>query len=172
MSANTDVNPLADINPNDIESFEILKDGSATAIYGSRAANGVILITTKRGKKGAFDVNFGIVTGVGSPMKYYKLLNGEQFTMINQEKTLNAGASADYWAKYSGINIDWQKQVLRSASFQSDYNLGISGGTEHSRYFLSLGYSQQDGSVKANDMQRYSVRANIEQDVTKWLING
>jgi len=172
MSANTDVNPLADINPNDIESFEILKDGSATAIYGSRAANGVILITTKRGKKNSFNVNFGVVTGLGSPMKYYKVLNGDQFTMINQEKTLNAGVSADYWAKYSGINTNWQKEVLRNASSQADYNLGISGGTDKGRYFLSLGYSEQDGAVKVNDLTRYSVRANVEQDINKWLTIG
>ena len=172
LSANTDVNPLAGINPNDIESFEVLKDGSATAIYGSRAANGVILITTKRGKKGALDVNLGIVTGVGTPMKYYKVLNGEQFTMINQEKTINNNQSPELWAKYSGINTDWQKQVLRSASFQADYNLGISGGTDKTRYFLSLGFSDQDGTVKVNDQQRYSVRANVEQDVAKWLTVG
>ncbi|WP_413532776.1 SusC/RagA family TonB-linked outer membrane protein [Empedobacter brevis] len=168
----TDINPLADINPNDIESFEVLKDGSATAIYGSRAANGVILITTKKGKKGAFDINLGIVTGVGTPMKYYDLLNGDQFTMISQEKTENAGVAKDYWAKYSGINTDWQREVLRKASFQSDYNLGISGGTENARYYLSLGYSQQEGTVIGNDLQRYSVRANVEQDVAKWLTIG
>ena len=170
--AYTSTNPLADINPNDIESFEILKDGSATAIYGSRAANGVILITTKRGKKGAFEVNLNAVTGVGTPMKYYDLLNGDQFTMISQEKNINVGRDAEYWAKYSGINTDWQREVLRSASFQSNYNLGISGGTDSSRYFISLGYSEQDGTVKVNDQQRYTVRANIEQDLNKRITVG
>lgn len=169
---NVSINPLADINPNDIESFEILKDGAATAIYGSRAANGVVLITTKKGKAGRFDVNLGIVSGVGTPMKYYDVLNGDQFTMINQEKTVNAGVAPDYWAKYSGINTNWQKELMRSASFQSNYNLGISGGTETSRYFLSLGFTDQDGSVKANAMQRYTVRANIEQDLNKYITVG
>ena len=152
--ANISTNPLSDINPNDIESFEILKDGSATAIYGSRAANGVILITTKKGKKNSFNVDFSVITGLGSPMKYYDVLNGDQFTMINQEKTLNAGAAADAWAVYSGINTNWQKQVFRNAASQADYKLGVSGGTDKGRYYLSLGYSEQEGSAIANKLNK------------------
>lgn len=167
------VNPLSDINPNDIESFEVLKDGSATAIYGSRAANGVILITTKKGKKNSFNVDFSVVTGLGSPMKYYKLLNADQFVTINQEKTVNAGAAADYWAVAgSPYNTNWQKEVLRNASTQSDYKLGISGGTDKGRYYLSLGYSEQEGTAIVNELTKYNVRANVEQDITKWLTVG
>ncbi|WP_264434010.1 SusC/RagA family TonB-linked outer membrane protein [Flavobacterium agricola] len=170
--ANISTNPLSDINPNDIESFEILKDGSATAIYGSRAANGVILITTKKGKKNSFNVDFSVITGLGSPMKYYDVLNGDQFTMINQEKTLNAGAAADAWAVYSGVNTDWQKQVFRNAASQADYKLGVSGGTDKGRYYLSLGYSEQEGAAITNKLNKYNIRASVEQDLNKWLTVG
>lgn len=170
LGANVDTNPLADINPNDIESYEILKDGSATAIYGSRAANGVILITTKKGKKNSFNINYNAITGIGSPMKTYKLLNGDQFTIINNEKRSNDGETP--WAAQTGINTDWQKVVLRNSAAQMDHNLNLSSGTDNGRYYLSLGYSEQEGSTVANDLKKYNIRASIEQDLNKSITIG
>nr|WP_317631866.1 TonB-dependent receptor [uncultured Flavobacterium sp.] len=165
-----DVNPLADINPNDIESYEVLKDGSATAIYGSRAANGVILITTKKGKKNSFDINYSAMTGIGSPMKKYDLLNGDQFTIISNEKRSNAGLGP--WASQTGVNTNWQNVVLRNSAAQMDHNLSLSSGTENGRYYLSLGYSEQEGSTVANDLKKYSIRASVEQDLNKRITIG
>ena len=163
-------NGLGDINPNDIESFEVLKDGAATAIYGSRAANGVILITTKKGKKGSMSVSYNNVVGFGSPIKTFDLLNTTQFLAIANEKTSNAGLSA--WAVGSDYNTDWQKAVLRSSALQVDHNLSLSGGTDKTKYFMSLGYNTQEGVAVSNDMSRYTFRSNLEHQLNEWLTIG
>lgn len=166
-SANT--NGLADINPDDIESFDILKDGAATAIYGSRAANGVILITTKSGKKGSLKVTYSTNFGVASAAKKYDLLQTPDFLVIANEKRTNRGQAP--WAIGSTFNTDWQSAVLRNAP-QMTHNLSFSGGSDKTKYYLSLGYTDQEGINLANDMKRYSVRANIDQDINKWLSIG
>lgn len=166
--ANT--NALGDINPADIESFEILKDGAAAAIYGSRAANGVVIITTKKGKKGSMNVSFNTVLGVASPVKTFDLLETPEFLVIANEKRTNRGQSA--WAVGSEYNTDWQSAVLNKSAIQLDNSLSFSGGTEKTKYFLSLGYTSQDGIAKSNSMNRYSMRTNLEHDVTKWLTVG
>lgn len=168
--ANVDVNPLADLNPNDIESFEILKDGAASAIYGSRAANGVVLITTKRGKKNDFEVNFSSVTGFGTLMKGYSVLGTDDFIEIMNEKSANNGESD--WAVGSDYNTDWQKEVLRRRSLQINENLSLSGGTEKGTYFLSLGYGNQEGASIDNKSEKYNFRAAIEQEFSTWLKAG
>ncbi|MBF4494359.1 TonB-dependent receptor [Flavobacterium sp. MR2016-29] len=165
--ANT--NGLADINPADIESFDVLKDGAATAIYGSRAANGVILITTKSGKKGTLKVNFSSTLGVASAAKKYDLLQTPDFLVISNEKRTNAGQAP--WAVGSAYNTDWQSAVLRNAP-QSNHNVSFSGGSDKTKYYLSLGLTDQEGINKANDMKRYSIRANIDQEINKWLSIG
>jgi len=165
--ANT--NALADINPADIESMEILKDGAATAIYGSRAANGVILITTKSGKKGTMKVNFSSSLAVASAVKKYDLLNTADFLVISNEKRTNRGQAP--WAVGSAFDTDWQSAVLRDAP-QMNHSLSFSGGSEKTKYYLSLGLTDQTGVTLSNDMKRYSVRANIDQDVNKWLSIG
>ncbi|TDW44295.1 TonB-linked SusC/RagA family outer membrane protein [Flavobacterium sp. 270] len=162
-------NGLADINPEDIESFDVLKDGAATAIYGSRAANGVILITTKSGKKGTLKVTYSSVFGVASAAKKYDLLQTPDFITISNEKRTNAGQTP--WAIGNTFNTDWQSAVLRNAP-QMTHNLNFSGGSEKTKYYLSLGMSDLDGINLANDMKKYSVRANIDQDVNKWLSVG
>jgi TonB-linked SusC/RagA family outer membrane protein len=156
-------NGLGDINPNDIESFEVLKDGAATAIYGSRAANGVILITTKKGKAGNAKVSFSSVVGFASPIENFKLLNTNQFLTIANEKRTNAGQPI--WAVGNAYNTDWQGAVLRDGALQTDHNLSVSGGTDKTKYFLSLGYTNQEGIAKSNSMARYSFRTNIEHKV-------
>ncbi|KAB5488237.1 MULTISPECIES: SusC/RagA family TonB-linked outer membrane protein [Flagellimonas] len=163
-------NALSSINPNDIESFEILKDGAATAIYGSRAANGVILITTKKGKKGTAQVSYNVVTGFASPIKTFDLLNTSQFLEIANEKRTNRGQAP--WAIGSDYDTDWQKAVLRSSALQMDHNLSVNGGTDKTKYFLSLGFTDQDGVALPNNLKRHSIRTNLEHDVFNWLTVG
>lgn len=162
-------NGLADINPEDIESFDVLKDGAATAIYGSRAANGVILITTKSGKKGSLKVTYSSVFGVASAAKTYDLLQTPDFLTISNEKRTNRGQAP--WAVGNAYNTDWQAAIFRNAP-QITHNLNFSGGSEKTKYYLSLGYSDLDGINLANDMKKYSVRTNIDQEINKWLSIG
>ncbi|WP_419212534.1 SusC/RagA family TonB-linked outer membrane protein [Maribacter sp. X9] len=163
-------NGLGAINPNDIESFEVLKDGAATAIYGSRAANGVILITTKKGKKGSMQVGYNVVTGFASAIKTFDLLNTEEFLEIANEKRTNRGQ--DPWAFGSEFDTDWQKAVLNSSALQMDHSLSVNGGTDKTRYYMSLGFTDQNGVAVSNSMKRHSIRTNIEHDVNKWLTIG
>ncbi|WP_226391070.1 SusC/RagA family TonB-linked outer membrane protein [Penaeicola halotolerans] len=158
-------NPLANINPADIETYEVLKDGSATAIYGSRAANGVILITTKRGKSGKAQVNYNVSTGINESVGRFDLLNGEQFVTIANEKASNINPANTGNAQSSGINTDWQDAVLRSGNTQQ-HNLSISGGSESTTYFFSLGFTDQESVVKNNDLERYSFRSNIDHKIS------
>ncbi|MCC9019551.1 SusC/RagA family TonB-linked outer membrane protein [Flavobacterium lipolyticum] len=162
-------NGLGDINPADIESFEILKDGAATAIYGSRAANGVILITTKSGKKGTLKVNLTSTMGVASAASRYDLLETPDFIKISNEKTSNAGLTP--WAVGDEYNTDWQGAIFRNAA-QMNHSLSFSGGSDKTKYFLSLGLTEQEGINIANEMKRYSIRANIDQDINRWLSIG
>jgi len=165
--ANT--NALGDINPADIESFEILKDGAATAIYGSRAANGVILITTKSGKKGTMKVNFSSSIAIASPFKKYDLLKTADFLLISNEKRTNAGQAP--WAVGNTYDTDWQSAVLRDAP-QMNHSMSFSGGSEKTKYYLSLGLTDQKGITLSNDMKRYSIRANMDHSVNNWLNIG
>lgn len=163
-------NGLGDLNPNDIESFEILKDGAATAIYGSRAANGVILITTKKGKKGTAQVTYNVVTGFASPIKTFDLLNTAQFLEIANEKRTNRGLAA--WAAGSDYDTDWQAAVLNKGALQMDHTLSVNGGTDKTRYYLSLGFTDSDGVAVSNSMKRHSIRTNLDHEVFDWLTVG
>lgn len=172
-------NALADINPADIESMEILKDGSATAIYGSRASAGVILITTKRGVQGASKMKlaYNNYFGYAAPVNLFDLLNAEQFVLINNEKRSQRGQAAIAFSDGTAFpgrtfDTDWQRAVLRERAFQMDHNLSLTGATETSSYYFSLGYSDQDGVTRPNQMQRYTARANLDQKVKNWLTIG
>lgn len=167
-------NPLGDINPADIESIEILKDGAATAIFGSRAANGVILVTTKRGKVqggGAFNVNYNGYMGFNEATNRLSLLNAAQFVQIANEKLTNAGQPVQAVASTDGADTDWQDMILRRGAIQS-HNLSLSGATERTNYLFSLGYLDNQGPVVANSQRRYTVRANLDQTLNKWLTLG
>src|SRR5699024_4872179 len=167
---NMDVNPLSDLSPNDIESIEILNNGAASAIYGSRAANGVILITTKSGTKESFNVNLSTRTGFGQPMKTYDLLNTGDFITISNEKAANAGE--DDWASGTDYNIDWQDVVLRDYSLQTNNNVSVSGGTKKRIYYLSFCYANQEGASINNKSQNYNIRAKVDQEISSWLELG
>ncbi|GCC52518.1 TonB-dependent receptor [Chryseotalea sanaruensis] len=154
-------NPLANINPADIQSYEVLKDGSATAIYGSRAANGVILITTKRGTKGKATVNYSGSFGINQEVARFDLLSGDQFVEIANEKRTNAGLGV---AANAGGNTDWQDHIFRNGAVQQ-HNVSLGGGSDNTNYFFSLGFTEQESPVIANSLKRYSFRANIDQKV-------
>lgn len=156
-------NPLANINPADIESFEVLKDGSATAIFGSRAANGVILITTKRGSSGKAKVNYNTSIGMNEAVERFNLLNGDQFVEIANEKRRNANQSP---LANPGVNTDWQDFIFRQG-FTQQHNLSIAGGSDMTKYFFSLGFTDQQSAIKPNDLSRYSFRANLDHKISK-----
>lgn len=163
-------NGLGDINPNDIESFEILKDGAATAIYGSRAANGVILITTKKGKDGVMKVSYNNVTGFASAVNTFDLLKTKDFLVIANEKRTNRGQQP--WAIGNDYDTDWQAAVLNDSALQVDHNLSFNGGNEKTKYFMSFGYTDQEGVAVANDMNRINMRTSLEHNINKWLSVG
>lgn len=166
------VGPLATINPNDIESIEILKDASATAIYGSRGANGVVLITTKKGKEGKGTISFNAYYGVQEVSKKLDLLNAEQYAELVNDAAMNAGQNPVYVNPSSlGEGTDWQEELFRLAPI-ADYQLSFSGGDEKTSYNLSGGYFTQDGIVIGSDFERYSFRANLERDITDKLSVG
>jgi TonB-linked SusC/RagA family outer membrane protein len=156
-------NPLANINPADIASFEVLKDGSASAIYGSRAANGVILITTKRGATGKAKVSYSTSMGINDAVDTFDLLTGDQWVTIANEKRTNAGQSE---LAAPGVNTDWQDLVFRQG-FTQQHNLSIAGGSEATKYFFSLGFTDQESPVRPNELSRYSFRANIDHSISR-----
>ena len=171
-------NALADINPADIESYEVLKDGSATAIYGSRAANGVILITTKRGRKGGAKITYDTYFGVAQTLKRYKVLGAEDFITISNEKDRNAGGNGQLAAPFKDSNgnvqpvsTDWQDEVFRTG-FQQNHALSVAGATDKTNYYFSAGYTNQKGVVKNNELQRFSFRSNVDSEVKSWLRVG
>ncbi len=159
-------NALADINPSDIESFEILKDGAATAIYGSRAANGVVLITTKRGKQGAAKLSYDSWMGWSSAAKLYDLLDAEQFVTIANEKYVNSAGNPQAKMDDKGTNTNWYDHVFRTG-FQHSHTLSISGASPQTQYFLSAGYTDQKGLVINNSYNRYTFYAKAEHKLLK-----
>ncbi len=172
----TPMNALGDLNPADIESYEILKDGAATAIYGSRASNGVVLVTTKRGTKGKPKFNYDMFVGMARPTNLFDLLGAEDFMTINNEKSRNTGdtvpiANPMFDANGNLVDTDWQDNVFRNA-MQHSHSFSVSGGSDFTNYFFSMGYSDQEGIAVANSLRRYSFRANIDQKVNKWLKVG
>lgn len=148
-------NPLAFINPADIENISVLKDASASAIYGSRGANGVILITTKKGRKGA-GIQFGASTSVSKAAKTYDLLGREDFLKAV------ASVGADPAAVDLGGNTDWQKEILRTAISQN-YNLAFGGASNTGNYRASVGYDDQQGIIKNTNLKRFTARINASQ---------
>ncbi|HLO80105.1 MAG TPA: TonB-dependent receptor [Chitinophagaceae bacterium] len=169
FSSIASTNALADINPADVESIEVLKDGSATAIYGSRAANGVLMITTKKGRSGRSNVNYSAVFGFSNPQKKFKLLNAEEFVTIANEKLINDGQTAQAFLNSEKTNTDWQSEIFNDNAASQIHNLSIDGGSDKTSYFFSLNYANQDGMVITNKVKRYALRANLQHKVNNWL---
>ena len=148
-------NPLNIINPNDIESISILKDASATAIYGSRAANGVVLISTKKGVSGDFTYNFNTRMSTYTPTDKVDVLNGDEFRNI-----INATGDADYISRLGAENTDWQDVIYKTA-FARDYNFSMSGGVFNTPLRLSIGSTSQEGILKDDSFERITASVNI-----------
>lgn len=145
-----------DFNPNDIETIQVLKDASAAAIYGSRAANGVIIITTKKGKKGPLKIEVSSKTSF-STMPKYDLMGTEEFSKFNFQAYDNAGIPRQNLNL--GVNTDWQKEIFKQGLLQ-DYNASFSGGGDNSTFFMSANYFGNEGTVISTDFDRISFRVN------------
>jgi TonB-linked SusC/RagA family outer membrane protein len=151
-------NPLSLINPNDIESFSILKDASSAAIYGNRASNGVILITTKKGQSGKPVINFSTQLSIGKLAKEAPVLSPSQFrAYVNANDTTSSGK---YRSLLGTANTDWQKQIYQTA-VSTDDNISISGSTKVLPYRLSVGYTDQNGILKTSSLERYTTDLNL-----------
>jgi len=185
ISTTTDVpnNPLADINPSDIESIDVLKDAASTSIYGSRAAAGVLLITTKSGKTGRLKTTYEGWVGVTNATRLPKLLNAQQYIDIKNEAVLNSkilsgNANNDnvssklffpsYNADGSLVDTNWYDYIYRTA-VSHNHVVTLSGGTEKTNYYFSANYSNQEGFLVNNDFERKGIRFNIDHEVNKWL---
>lgn len=197
-SANTTAGILSTINPQDIESITVLKDAAAASLYGSRAANGVVIITTKSGKAGSGHVNFTAQVGVASVPRNYSMLSsadyykkafnayiadGDDYLAANQKAQgltswnpynvdvpLDASGNVVNGARII-IDTDWQKEVLTPGITQ-DYNLSFSGGTDKVSYFVSGGYFDQKGTAPTARYTRYSGKASVDAQVNSWFKGG
>ncbi len=168
-----DLNATTSINPNDIEDIQVLKDASYAAIYGARAANGVVLITTKTGKSGKAKINFSLSTGTQQMIKKRDLLNSEQYVLAMNEALFNSFGLVDYLGSPDDYeaDTDWQDEVTQVAPI-SEYQLSISGGNEMINYYVSGGYMDQDGIVIGSDYERISGRVNMDVKATDKLKLG
>lgn len=163
------------LNPNDIQSIEVLKDAASGAVYGARAANGVVLVTTKKGKEGRAHVTYDFSYGWQSVGKKVKVLNGAQYMMMKQEGYLNAGQSipsqvqGDPWSQ--GEGYDWEKAIFNDNAPVMNHQVAISGGTEKVNYYLSLGYYKQDGIMGGNYNQSNYDRLTLRSNNTYTLFD-
>ncbi|QIX60694.1 TonB-dependent receptor [Hymenobacter sp. BT18] len=197
LASSEPLNPLADLNPNDIESITILKDAAASAIYGSRASNGVILVTTKKGRQGESKVNVGYYVGTSRATRIREFLNRDQYkeffgeaitnaslipgSAINAEYGPNDGSDPDYLARafsdFGGIdynsNLDtkWNELAFRKGKV-SQYDANISGGDAKTRFYISGNYSDQTGIIIGNQYRRGSLRTNFDHNVSDKLKVG
>lgn len=168
-------NALANLNPGDIESMEVLKDASATAIYGSRGANGVVIITTKRGKSGATNVDVENYYGIQQVARQLPLLNAAEFAEIANESRVNRSQAPiftpDQIASFQNNSTDWQSQVFRTAPIRN-HQVTVSGGNDATRFALAGNYFEQQGVVLNSGFTRASLRVNLDKNVTKRLSIG
>ncbi|MDX1666908.1 MAG: SusC/RagA family TonB-linked outer membrane protein, partial [Saprospiraceae bacterium] len=162
-----DINALADLNPADIESIEVLKDASTAAIYGNRAANGVVLITTKKGKAGRTQMNFNASYGLQEAANLVELIDADQY--MNFMETIFGNPT--FLAAGLGGTTDWYDEIFDTAPIQ-EYSLSASGGDEKTRFFSGLTYFDQEGIVNGSRFERYSARLNLDHVATDNLTLG
>lgn len=165
--------PGADIStiaPDDIASIDVLKDAAATAIYGNRASNGVIMVTTKRGKKGQTQINYNGYVGLEKVSRNLKIMDASQLRSFLTKNNQTFSATDD-----KGANTDWQKEVERSSAVSTNHNLSISSGGEHGSYSASVNYVKKEGIIEHSDLTRVIARLSVEQfafnDKVKFGIN-
>jgi TonB-dependent starch-binding outer membrane protein SusC len=162
----TSAGDLNAINPRDIKSIEVLKDASATAIYGARGANGVILITTFQGEKGTPQIDLSTSYTSRSLSNKIEMMNAQQFLEFQNEALSGAGGEIPDFSEYE--TTDWQDEVYRQGA-QRNYQLTIKGGNEKTNYFISGGYMKDDGIVMNSYFERYSMRMKTDTELKKWL---
>lgn len=163
-------NPLNSLNPGDIASIEILKDASATAIYGSRGANGVILITTKKGKKGAISVDYSGYFGVQEVARRLDMLKAPDYMSFLNDLRVAQGQAPEFSQQEIsaiGQGTDWQNEIFRSAPVQN-HQISFSGGSDNTQYYASLNYFDQDGVVINSGAKRYTTKLNLNHSLNKF----
>ncbi|MDA3927797.1 MAG: SusC/RagA family TonB-linked outer membrane protein [Prolixibacteraceae bacterium] len=155
-------NPLSTLNPNDIESFTVLKDASAAAIYGSRASNGVIIITTKKGVKGKLKVDFSSQVSMSTPIEYTSVLDGDEYRALINSRVAEgkSGLNADIAARMGTENTDWQNEIFRNA-ISHNQNLSLAGSIGNIPFRASYGYTDQQGILKTTETSRHTMALNI-----------
>nr|WP_294894431.1 TonB-dependent receptor [uncultured Pedobacter sp.] len=168
------VSPLSTLNPNDIESIQILKDASATAIYGSRGANGVIIITTKRGKNGNGKINYDGYYGIRQQGKFLDVMDLPQYARLQNTLADVVGvlpqaefANPEFLSK----GTDWQDEVFRTAG-QQNHQISLSGAKDNTDYYISGNYTDQEGTIIGGDYKRYSFRSNVNGQIRDWFKAG
>jgi TonB-linked SusC/RagA family outer membrane protein len=172
-------NVLSSINPNDIESVDVAKDAAATAIYGSRAANGVLFITTKKGKPGRSKVTLDSWVGFSNPQRLQQVLDAQQYTDYKNEALRNAGtfnAATNAFATTMGadgkmINTNWADIVYRQG-LQHSNTVSLSGANESTSYYFSTGYTEQEGIINRNDFKRLTLLMNVDHKAGKFFSMG
>jgi len=170
----TRTNPLSSINPNDIVSIDVLKDASASAIYGSRASNGVIIITTKRGKAGEAKISYNGYYGVSSLRKHLDMMDLQQYADYRNTIATETNQQVDqHYADPSllGAGTNWQNEVFRAAAQQS-HSISATGGNDRTQYAIMGGFFKQEGIAIHSDLKRFNTRVNIDSKVTDWFKIG
>lgn len=159
------------INMNDVERLDVLKDASATAIYGSRGANGVVMITTKGGSNGKGKLELNVGVGMQTAMNVPTMLSSAEYAALNNEMMYNAGQSSNPdWLDPSELtrSTNWLQEMMQMGLLQN-YNMNYSGGTDKSHYYLSLGYQEHKGLIKTSEYQRFTLQEKSDAQVLKWL---
>lgn len=168
------ISPLSTVNPADIVSMEILKDASATAIYGAQGSNGVVLITTKRGKAGEAKFTYDGMFAVQRQTKRLDMLNLREYAEYYNDMVTNGYADKDeHYSDPSllGVGTNWQDAIFQTA-LQNQHQISAEGGTEKVRYYVSASYMNQDGTIIGSNFNRYSFRVNLDSQLKKWLKIG
>lgn len=167
-------NPLAGLNPSDIEDIQVLQGPSATAIYGSRATNGVLLITTKRGKAGEAKLNYNFQYNIQTPPKHLDVMNLRQYAqMVKEYHALAGGTTPDEFLDPSllGEGTDWQDELFNNAAMRK-HQLSLSGGNNNTNYYLSGEYLTQEGVALGSGFDRYGIRVNLDNKPREWVTVG
>lgn len=168
------VSSISDIAPTDIQSVDVLKDASSTAIYGSRASNGVVLVTTKKGKAGKVEISYDFMYGVQQPTSLPKIADSWVYAELYNEAAVNSGRAAKFTPEQiaqfrnGGLNVNWVKELYHRNSPQSSHNVSMTGGNDQLSYMASLGYMDQNSMFKGPDYgyKRYNARLNVSHKVT------
>ncbi|MDO4497128.1 MAG: TonB-dependent receptor, partial [Bacteroidales bacterium] len=162
------LSPLSTVNPADIERIEVLKDVSATAIYGSRGANGVIIVTTKKGNRDKATISYRYSAGIDKVSKKLDLMNASEFAFVNKKYFLNIEGYTDEEIAALGEGTNWQNAMLRTA-FRQNHEFSISGGSDKGRYAFSANYTDQEGIIINSGFERYNFHLNVERELLKGL---